>query len=747
MIDTIFYFCPTQEEYDRTVDTSNGGQGISDKTITFVEDVREIYLNGKGYGKTSTAGLVSDDRLTSTIAALQESLNNTIQQTNTNLDAVEADLLQQLTTAETGIQNTIAVLRSDTEGAISRLKTEVLDDVDEGFVAKANLDTYVTNAVKDGLGISSLADVALKSDITSSEATISTRFQTVEGDVSTLQGGLTTTNSSLATLQAQSDADHAKIAAVADWSGWVEGQPVSFNGGLITQANADGVIAGLIANSNSDVAAAVSAQVTRGTSNITLSADKIYLDANTTLANTIQATQGNIAGFTISNNSLSASQGDYSIELTPYHFATFKNSTLTNEIKSDGSGSIASGGITWNNNGTITLSQEFLRSLFNALHNGAINQDVYGGINEQFTIGQVGIGGNRQRYILFDPATNALNEASYFDKSYDTSYSPRQNLYEQTTDSVFKYSQYATATSNGYQLKGLTDINYPVYGTLQEKQDYYFRSYKITGVFQSGILTSKQYIDPDTNLQKTDLSEVYLDHQIYFIYVPSLSDIAQVNQLDLNKFVGYAVSRSYQQNNPYADYYAEVGSNDHTINMSISSGIYAYITDIVDHGSYTSYTGSLETNNQNYYILPNNKVAINTSSTYNTQYSSNHIIEGTIDHFVFLPSSTYSPGSQYEIFNNPVEGSWGFVRSAVGIDSNRYRIGDIFFSKGIPANQNGNGNNVTANFSSATESFSQSVPSYYLGCLVVYRNGMWIPLPNAICPQPRIWQYRGSETE
>jgi phage baseplate assembly protein gpV len=68
----------------------------------------------------------------------------------------------------------------------------------------------------------------------------------------------------------------------------------------------DGAIAALIANSKTDTSAAITANVTRNTSNITLSADKIYLDADTTLANTIQATQGSIGGFTISQNSLSA---------------------------------------------------------------------------------------------------------------------------------------------------------------------------------------------------------------------------------------------------------------------------------------------------------------------------------------------------------------------------------------------------------------------------------------------------------
>lgn len=806
MINTIFYF-PESLTYDQYLNVldKESEDGIASRTIVFARHQGMIYNNGAIFG--SIPGLVDYEEFADTTSTLRERLENllrdTIAQTNTNLDSVQADLLQQLQQlgddiedeideTRTGIENTISVLREETNGAIARLKVETLSDVNDGFVSKANLTTYVTNSLHDEIGISSLSDIALKSDVTSSATTVTNALRSeTEGAISRMKSEVlddvddgfvskadistyvtdtikdetgvsslsdialksditaseasintrfTDVNSSLSTLSLQSNADHSKISAIADWTGWSEGQPVQFSGGLVTEANADSIISALVANSSSDTYAAISTYADVDTSKITLTADKVYLDANTTLAHTIQATAGSIAGFTIQNNKLSAAQGTSSIELTPLHFATFNNNTLTNEINSDGSGSIASGGISWTNNGTITLSQEFLRSLFSELHNGAVNQNTYGGINEEFTIGQIGAGGNRQRYILFDPTTNALNEASYFDNSYDIYYSPRENYYESITRQIFQGSEYATLTSNGYQLKGLADINYPTYGTLQEKQNYYFRNYKITGVFQSGILTSKKYIDPDTNLQKTDLSEVYLDHQIYFLYVPSLSDIAQVNQLDLNKFVGYAVSRSYQGSNPYAEWYTTTSSTNHAIDMSQATGIYAYITDIVDHGSYASYTGSLDTNNNNYYILPNNRVGITNNST---------VKEGTIDHFVFLPSSTYSPGSQYEIFNNPVEGSWGFVKFADALDSNTgERLGDIFFNKGIPASQNGTSyGSVTANFSSTTDSFSLNVPSYYLGFLVVYRSGRWIPLPNPICPQPRISQYRGNETE
>lgn len=86
MIETIFYFCPTQEQYEAALDVnktntdyskySDWGKGISNKTITFVEDTREIYFNGGAYGKTSTAGLITNDQFDTWKTAIQAKLNS-----------------------------------------------------------------------------------------------------------------------------------------------------------------------------------------------------------------------------------------------------------------------------------------------------------------------------------------------------------------------------------------------------------------------------------------------------------------------------------------------------------------------------------------------------------------------------------------------------------------------------------------------------------------------------------------------
>lgn len=55
MVKTIFYFCPTEEEYNGLKDNAE----LSARTIVFVENTRAIYLNGKRYGQG--AGYVTDE--------------------------------------------------------------------------------------------------------------------------------------------------------------------------------------------------------------------------------------------------------------------------------------------------------------------------------------------------------------------------------------------------------------------------------------------------------------------------------------------------------------------------------------------------------------------------------------------------------------------------------------------------------------------------------------------------------------
>lgn len=89
MIDTIFYF--VEHESDYLAQREN----ISPKTIVFVQDTHEIYLNGWAYGKTSTAGLATID-----------DYNNVVDAMNTSREQINL-IHQQLATLRTNVEREI----------------------------------------------------------------------------------------------------------------------------------------------------------------------------------------------------------------------------------------------------------------------------------------------------------------------------------------------------------------------------------------------------------------------------------------------------------------------------------------------------------------------------------------------------------------------------------------------------------------------------------------------------------------
>jgi hypothetical protein len=70
------------------------------------------------------------------------------------------------------------------------------------------------------------------------------------------------------------------------------------------------------------------------------------------------------------------------------------------------------------------------------------------------------------------------------------------------------------------------------------------RNHSTVGKFVSGILTEKTHVDPESGLEKEELSELYIDHHINIVHAPTLTEFAQNNGLDINKFVGYAADSS-----------------------------------------------------------------------------------------------------------------------------------------------------------------------------------------------------------
>lgn len=120
-------------------------------------------------------------------------------------------------------------------------------------------------------------------------------------------------NTSIASVDTKAEANKSSIQSLTAWKNDTE----SWKSGVQTTAGLGGAVASLFAeNANTDAKANVTAMVNGATSTLTLSADKIYLDADRTLANTIEATQGHIGGMNIANNSLSSSNGNFSVNST-----------------------------------------------------------------------------------------------------------------------------------------------------------------------------------------------------------------------------------------------------------------------------------------------------------------------------------------------------------------------------------------------------------------------------------------------
>ena len=429
MIDTIFYFCPTQEQYEQTL-TENGGEGISSKTITFVEDVREIYFNGRGYGKTSTQGLMSEDAFNTWKQVIQEriativeeaeeqkelsnqALQNVLDETAEDLDNLRSDLEMDITQSiNDAITNangrTIWSELEQTNNQISATTTRLDKFSNEnGLVYNAAFQSLVNEGVTNNTAFASLSTKwAVQGENQDVLRWLASGFdsQTIGDNVSfarmysdfrdNTNAAIGQVTESTALVKTTADTNSARLAAIADWSGYVEGQPVNYRGGVVTEANKSGVVSALIAE-DANVRAAITAYVNSAGSNITISADRINLDG-TTIAQSLIAARAALGGFVMEQNAMVGTvteSGDITrsvvlkptglefdrtdtngtsvstddtilqfLSINPVDGIKFiqNNSNISAWLKMDGSGSLANGNITWDTNGNIELSQEF----------------------------------------------------------------------------------------------------------------------------------------------------------------------------------------------------------------------------------------------------------------------------------------------------------------------------------------------------------------------------------------------------
>lgn len=168
-INTIFYFCPTQEQYE----TEYTQQNVSPRTVVFVEDTKRIYKNGKCYdsGVEDQLPLIiqgakdySDQRLTSANAGMRDELKRHEEIANAKMETMKGDFV-----------------RNDD----SRLRDYSIDveKSDNGFVLKqpaSNKAIYVD---------------LQKSDVRINEAL--TKISNIENKLSTIDGGIQIDNTSI----------------------------------------------------------------------------------------------------------------------------------------------------------------------------------------------------------------------------------------------------------------------------------------------------------------------------------------------------------------------------------------------------------------------------------------------------------------------------------------------------------------------------------------------------------------------
>lgn len=154
MIKTIFYFVPTEAEYNAAVTKGD----ITSRTIVFVEDTRTIYLNGKPYGRISLDGLVTSNefdtfkRISSAeINNLRSVLTDNVDDLNTSINRIDNDILEATATLNHSIDETRSSINSVSED-LDTFKGDINEQIEQ------DIQEAITNS--DGKSIwTALSDV------------------------------------------------------------------------------------------------------------------------------------------------------------------------------------------------------------------------------------------------------------------------------------------------------------------------------------------------------------------------------------------------------------------------------------------------------------------------------------------------------------------------------------------------------------------------------------------------------------
>lgn len=494
-------------------------QSLESDISSIENDIDQLETNQTGFN-TTIAGLTS--RVTD-----QEAKTSFIANYNANSGAVfsltasEAEsLMNSIVQHENAVATIKSVTTTDESGVdINTIVDGKIATAMTGYATQSWVDndsnvasavTNITNAIKDSNGqLISSADILTKAN--TNESNISALSSTVSGHTTSIAGLQTSTNdnaSAISSLTSRVSATEGNITTIN-------------NAGFISSANVDTAVAGLFAsnsssNTKSAVEANIVATVNNGSSNISLSADKINFTGSSNFEGAVQAVDlnaDNITSGTLSadridatNLHVSAANIDGTITATSLAIKNASNETVA-ALNSDGSGQIAKSGISWTTSGGLTLSQAFLQSLTQALRTGAS------------TGGSGTVAGQTESMIV---AGNTVPPTiTIFGINYPLITADASTIY---------YYNFSDASSSG---------QYPYGGSDSEKKQWLQNS--ISGwmfIFQDGLLQQKHARDIYSGQSFDNLSGSDIDQRVDVITKLSNSTLATTVGLPESNYKG-----------------------------------------------------------------------------------------------------------------------------------------------------------------------------------------------------------------
>lgn len=588
-------------------------QSISDNAASITALASDLQ-NGTAAGLVSKAGL---DEAVNGLLAQNSNANtkSTIQQI-ANSAAASTDITTRMENA-LGVEalNQIAqksYADSAAATAANNLKSEIWDSANGKPKGIASLEQSVTTAQNTANSASSAASAAqstadsattavnnlsasVTSDIGSLNTSVASLQQTVSSNstaITNLQTAIQDSNGdpiSSADLKQSVDSTSASLTALSQVVNGLSGDINT--SGIITESNLDGAVAALFAQQSSStkdtVESSITASVNDGLSNITLSADKI--DFTTTSASFSGAVQA--------------------VDITAKNIRTTDNSNnVTNSINSDGSGMLASGGMSWTTSGGLTLSQTFLQSLFEALGTGAVNNSTYKGytgcivlpnsnvlkgdltfvpkiLGTTSNLQDIAIGSDEIQYAFIDGKTVITVRQNW--SRIDLSKNEATICYNGT-----KYTgQFVDADLSNVSrgdiilyFDGVSTANqYPVNGTLAQKKSWLFDRVYCQGlVLDRGIVVAKERADIANGINESALTASNIDSHVYkfvnkntYFNVNSIQDYAAGKTLSevTNGYTDFCYGETFTDDNGDPDYYSYSDEQDYSELLEYNSSL------------------------------------------------------------------------------------------------------------------------------------------------------------------------------